>query len=537
MPDDAHATPPDSPGDPPLADRINSRDDIPELRSLLKDRARDARADGEDVGVEDFLAMSRNNDAAYVQPSDIEKAEWFADIWQQEGEPELAPRSFHYQIAGAGYELRDGTPYENTTKCWNELKDAAKWAQILGLVDADAILDNNSRAPTATGINDLADPQPPGDVTVASAAGTLDVTVDDGYRTPRIGVTIKPPRICYDDARDLTETQADRLVDRAFNSVSYHVTSHQDYYIELWAEKGGVLDDDLASDYDATIREAGGGEFSYEMCRDAVRVAEERDQGLVVAIVSDFDPKGADMGRSAARKIELEAALADTEAHVHHAALTKDQLLENPTPATPAKEPRGLMDQNPGALAYERQKDYFEEYAQGDAVEVNSYLARHPDAYEASIRDVLDPYYDHDLADRLQAAVDEAREETRDRLLAAFEAVESDVASALDDLDDAFDEYEARLSPEIHDVRDAIETLQHEEQLVRRELHIEEKRDALRELVDGVEYESVLAEADISVPTPRVAPSEDALLDTRRGFFEQLEKYKEEDIRYADSEE
>lgn len=518
--------------DPPLRDIIDSRDDIADLRSMLKARAREARDEGQDASVDDFLALSRTNDTAYVQPSDLEKAEWFAQIWREEGEPEIAPRSLHYQIAGAGYELRDGTPYENTTKCWQELKDAAKWAQILGLVDGDSILDNNSREPIATGIADLGNPEPADDVTVQDAGATLDVSVRDGFRPAKIDVTIESPRLRYDDPETLSETQAKRLVDRAFSEVTYSASARQDYYIELWAEKGGVLDEDLAAEYDATIREAGGGEFSYQMCRRAVEIADARDQALVIGIVSDYDPKGMDMPKSVGRKIEIEAALSDVDAHVHHIALTRDQLLENPTPATPAKEPRGLMDRNPGALAYERQKDFFEEYAEGEPVEVNSFLARHPDAYEQAFRDVLDDYYDHDLADRMEAEIAEARKDTLNRLLDTFSEHHEEMQEAIDELTEAFEKFERRLQPEIEEVEEAAETLQHEAELVAQELHLDEKRHRLQEAVDAVDAEEVLAEADVSLPEPHTAPSEDALLDTRRGFFEQLEHYKTADIRY-----
>ena len=74
--------------DPSLSDLLDSRADIPDLRDRIKGMAADARDQGDNAAVEDFLALSRNNDCTYVQPSDLERAEWFVQICEQEGRPE-----------------------------------------------------------------------------------------------------------------------------------------------------------------------------------------------------------------------------------------------------------------------------------------------------------------------------------------------------------------------------------------------------------------------------------------------------------------
>ena len=61
--------------DPPLSDLLDSREDIPDLRDRIKGMAADATEQGDDASVEDFLALSRNNDCTYAQPSDLERAE------------------------------------------------------------------------------------------------------------------------------------------------------------------------------------------------------------------------------------------------------------------------------------------------------------------------------------------------------------------------------------------------------------------------------------------------------------------------------
>lgn len=519
--------------DPPLADRLDSREDIPDLRDEIKNMAAEARQQGDNATVEDFLALSRNNDCTYVQPSDLERAEWFADIYEQEGRPDTHPRGFHYRIAGKGYHLRDGTEYQNTTNCWNELKKAIYWAQILGLVNPENIRDNKNDTVMPTAFDTPENPKPPSER--AFDPGDVSASPRTSYRNARLALELTPARVEAEDASELVRGYVQQILSAAFRNVQYHDLPRQDYYIELWAEKSNVLDEDLAEEYGATLRPADGGEFSLGMVRDALRIAEARDQDLVVAVVSDWDPKGVDMPRSAARKIELEAAFHDVEAFVHHAALTAEQVVEYDLPGTPAKDPSGLENRNPGALAYEGQKQTFEDYAGDmDPVEVNAFEAQYPEAYRDAIRDVLDPYYDHGLRDRLDAAVADAHEQAADLLAEAFADHEDDIQSALDTLAEALDKYEKRLEADFAEARRALEQLQHEEQLVRQELKVEDKRDELRAALEQVDEDEVLGEVDVDAPTPTVEGGEDPLLDTRRGFREQLQRYKEFDVRYSE---
>lgn len=161
-------------GPPSLNDLVNDRSDIHGLRDQLKTLAQQRRDQGDDVTVDDMLAMSTKNDPLYFQPADLEKAEWFADIYHQEGEPEIHPRGFHYQILGRGYETRHGDPYENSNECWQELKEAVKWARILGLVDNDNIQDQKNATPTPTAFSDLSNPN-----SETSVARELDASARD----------------------------------------------------------------------------------------------------------------------------------------------------------------------------------------------------------------------------------------------------------------------------------------------------------------------------------------------------------------------
>jgi hypothetical protein len=519
--------------DPPLSDRLDSREDIPDLRDEIKGMAREARQQGDDATVEDFLALSSNNDCTYVQPSDLERAEWFVDIYEQEGKPETHPRGFHYRIAGKGYHLRDGTEYQNTVNCWNELKKAIYWAQILGLVNPEQIRDSKNDTVTPTAFDSPERPEPPDERHYDP--GDVSPQPQTRYRNARLALELSPARVEAEDATELVRGYIQQILSAAFRDVEYRDLPRQDYYIELWAEKSNVLDEDLAEEYGATLRPADGGEFSLGMVREALRIAEAREQDLVVAVVSDWDAKGVDMPRSAARKIELEAAFRDVEAFVHHATLTAEQVIEYDLPGTPAKDPSGLENRNPGALAYEGQKRTFDDYAgEFDPVEVNAFEAQYPDAYRDELRDVLDPYYDHELRDRLEDAVADAHEQAAALLQDAFADHEDDIQAALDALDSGLDKYETRLEHDFGEARRALEDLRRQEKLVRQELKIDAKREELRGALQAVEEDEVLGEVAVDPPTPAVEGGEDPLLDTRRGFREQLRRYKRFDIRYSE---
>lgn len=518
--------------DSPLSELLDSREDIPDLRERIKDMAREDRKQGGEATVEDYLALSRTNDCTYVQPSDLERAQWFTNIYEQEGRPDTHPRAFHYRISPKDYHRRDGSEYQNTTNCWNELKKAIYWAQILGLVDSDKIGDEKNDTVTPTAFDSPDNPEPPDERHYDAEA--VSPRPRTSYRDARLALDLSPASVEAEDATELVRGYVQQILSSAFASVEYHDLPRQDYYIELWAEKSNVLDEALADEYGATLRPADGGEFSLQMVREALRIAEARDQDLVVAVVSDWDPKGQDMPKSAARKIELEAAFRDVEAFVHHAALTAEQVVEYDLPGTPAKDASGLEHRNPGALAYETQKENFEDHADGhDPVEVNAFDAQYPDAYRDELRDVLDPYYDHDLAERLQDAVANAHQRAADLLQDAFADHEDDIQAALDALDSALDKYETRLEHDFAEARRALEELRHQEKLVRRELKIDERRDELRARLQSVDADDVLDEVAVDAPTPTVEGGEDPLLDTTRGFREQLKRYKQSDVRYS----
>lgn len=550
--DDRHGS--DGRDGPRLADLVDSPGDIRNLRERFKAMAEAKRDAGADVSVADFLAQTPKNDAAYIRPSEIEKAEWVADIYDREGRPEIHPRGLHYQIIDKGYEMRDGSPYENArSECWSELKEAVKWAQILGLIDPARIEDRKNNDPTPTAFTDLSNPRGrAGRLDEAGAVGDpyggaftrrleeAGVRVDDGYQHADIPSDVKPARLrehARDAGRDgdleaFIEDAVDVVVAHAFADLAYDHHCQQRYYIEVWSEKAGVIPEDLAAEYGATIRPAGGGEFSLAMCRDAIRIADARDQDLAVVIVSDFDPKGADMPKSAARKLEVLAALDGVEAEVVQAAVTREQVERYGIPGMPGKTPSGLEHGNVGAKGYQTHKEMFRDHAGQYPVEIRAFKSRYEDAFRDELRAILSQYYDHGLDDRLRDAVDAARDDARDALRRAFLAESDTLRDRLDALATAVERYQDRLEPHLEGARTGLEALGAKEDAVRAEVGVEDRRDDLQAALDDIDHAAVLADVSVDVPDPVAAGIEDALLDTRRSLLEQLSFYKDADIRY-----
>lgn len=148
------------------------------------------------------------------------------------------------------------------------------------------------------------------------------------------------------------------------------------------------------------------------MCYRAVQQAKQRGQNLAVVLLSDYDPKGADMSKSIARKIEAEAALGEDavgsfgpaiEAVVTHAALTPEQVEQFDLPATPIESDHA---------GYSGQAALFEDLA----VEINALAELHPNKLRKAIKNAIAPFVDADLQSRLNDAKRRAEDRLRDEL-------------------------------------------------------------------------------------------------------------------------
>jgi len=516
-----------------FADLVSEPADVPKIRERVKALAKQARARGEDATVDDFLAQSRKNDAAYIAPVDLERAEWIARLYDAEGQPETHPRNFHYQILGKGYERRNGEPYTASNSSWTELKEAFKWARIIGLVDSARIEDAANPDPKPTAFDDVDRPLPKsGERTTEGASFGIDV--DDGFRSASIPQEIELATTLFDDAEEFIETAAQMISRQAFERIYFDATAEQRYYIEIWSEKSGVIPEDLAAEYGATIRESGKGEFSLSMCEKAVDIADKRDQDLALLIVSDHDPKGMDMPISSSRKCEVLGAIHGVEVEVVQAAVTKEQVAEFGIPGDPAKIPDGLEEGVRGAKGYETQKQIFREYAGQYPVEIQAFSTRYPAAFADEIEQCLRPYYDVDLGDRIKQNVVDAREEARQILVDAFDSRRGEIETALADLQSGLDDYHERLASNVDAVEQGLEMLEEQEQTAHEEEGLNELRQELVDQIESVDHREILAQVDVPLPDPEVSGSDDPLLDTRRSFMAQLRAYRRFNVRYDD---
>ena len=122
------------------------------------------------VRVTDLCALAPGNDPFYTgRPSEVKAARWFADLWHQFGYTRgVHLRRVHYRIVSQDppVSMPDGTPYENTDRCWVYLCNAGKWARYLDMVDPAAFVDR--RNPEAVvNASFLGDPTPGYDTNTA----------------------------------------------------------------------------------------------------------------------------------------------------------------------------------------------------------------------------------------------------------------------------------------------------------------------------------------------------------------------------------
>lgn len=524
----------------PLSELIDDRSDIADLRPQLKRLAQQHRAEGKETKIGDLLAMSTKNDAAYITDADLEKAEWVADLYAAEGEPEIHPRGFHYQLLGKGYTRRNGDEYANTNECWIELKEGFKWARILGLIDADRVQDEESAEPTYTAFpsrGSAAIGTTTTDAAVATAETVTNTLANAHLHDGFVQATIPSPdrfkraSLRYDDVDEFIDETVEQILDRAFTGIEFDAQANQDYYIEIWSEKSGVVEESLAKPYGATIRPHSRGEFSLSMVQEALDIAAERGQDLAVITVTDFDGKGHDMPVSASRKLEVEAALRDIEVELVHGAVTIEQVREYAIPGEPSKTPKGLEYGNTAAKGYETLTDMFREYAGQYPVEIRAFKSRYPAAFDTELERQLQQFYDADLADRLDEAIEEARAEAGRRLHAMFEDIRPELEAGFDALENAVDDYRDRVEADFDGTKRGVRRLADRDAEARDRAKVPKRRSELRTQLDTIDTDDLVDDLDVALPAATPDGTEAALLDTTRSVLDQLDFYKQYDMR------
>lgn len=300
--------------------------------------------------VTELLALAPQNDPFYVgTPTDLETAQWFADVWHKTGyTSRVHLRRIHYWIVSQSRPvlMPNGLPYENTEKCWQFLLVASKKARYLEYVQISDIVDNKN-------------PQP---------------NVNALYIEEELGYQIHSPKL---DAPHVWVTGL------------YEVDA-QPYHLEVWCEKSTMNDVLLpvCRSFNANLVTFEG-EVSITACYELLqRIEASGGKPTRIWYISDFDPAGNSMPVAMSRKVEymLGCFGHSFDVRIRPLALTAQQIQKYRLPRIPIKET-------------EKRAARFEDAFGTGAVELDALEALYPGVLARLLNDDIDPYWSQEAAD------------------------------------------------------------------------------------------------------------------------------------------
>lgn len=257
----------------------------------------------------DLIALAPANDPFYSGvPHRAEAAEWFVEQWERFGwQAGLHLRRAHYRLISMETTILRpcGSPYINTTNCWQWLVSASLAARYLGLIPPDVLVDRRNPEPVICASSEQADP----------SVSVLDSTPDFAWN--------------LSESLDLP-----CLFSRGFHA-------DQPYLVETWIEKSTMNDilEPLARKLKFNLV-AGNGETSEIQVQRAVDRAIAAGKPMRILYLSDFDPGGRSMPVAFARKLEFALASRDLDLDItaQPIVLTPEQCQHYRLPRTPIKE-------------------------------------------------------------------------------------------------------------------------------------------------------------------------------------------------------
>jgi hypothetical protein len=308
--------------------------------------------------VADFLAMSAERDPFYAGLARRRAAaEWFAEIWHTFGIGYGTHlRRIHYRLVSVAERVRlwTGEEYENTDACWEKLGIACANARYLGLIPADAIVDHRNQR----------------------AAVYLPTESDAA------SVVLREERPWSVGGLHLSSWGQDFFIT--------YPRGMQGYHLELVCEKT-TMDDvlrPLCALYEAVLVTASG-EVSITQIHDMAQRIVEDGRPARIFYISDFDPAGATMPVSAARKLEFFLRKWGwEEATLTPIALTEMQVQEYGIPRIPIK-------------ASDMRRGRFEERHGAGGAELDALEATQPGLLAEIVEAAFDPYFDDTLQERV----------------------------------------------------------------------------------------------------------------------------------------
>ena len=329
------------------------------------------------VPIGELLVLAPQNDPFNTgSETQIEQAEWFAELWQRFGfSSGVHLRRVHYRLISqaAPPKMHNGLPYENTEGCWGYLNQAGKYARYLNLVSADAF-------------DDRRNPEPKVFVEERRWWTDPEATIEqDLWSLPSISA--------YSLDVDLS------MPGSAIQGYDYE-SADQPYHLSVWIEKTTMNDvlEPVCRAMGADLCTSAGFQSITSVVSLLQRI-ERRGKPARILYISDFDPAGDSMPVAVARQVEFWRRVYAPGADVKLTplALTKEQVLAYRLPRTPIKDT-------------DKRRAGFEDRHGAGAVELDALEALHPGVLGALVRDALSHYRDS----RYSAALAEARESAQD---------------------------------------------------------------------------------------------------------------------------
>jgi hypothetical protein len=328
-----------------------------------------------------LIALTTTNDPFHATtPGRIRRAEWFTALWEQFGfGVGTHIRRIHYRLLSqaAPIMMVDGsTPYLNTMKCWQQVKEACRDARLLGMVHHEGFVDRRNKE-------------------------TFE-KLDDREESPALLLVTN----CY---IDISRPELPRLR-------LEHPTILQPYHIEIIVEKTTIDDivEPLAERYGINAASCAG-QISLTRCFKIVQRAKASGRPVRILYISDFDPAGREMPVACARKIEflLRDGNLDLDVQLRQIVLTEEQCEEYRLPRTPLKETAET-------------EAWKERYGKG-ATELDALEALHPGRLRQILVEEIERYYDTDLDDQISETAAAIAADLRVTNMDAAASVEADL--------------------------------------------------------------------------------------------------------------
>jgi hypothetical protein len=354
--------------------------------------------------VTDLIALAPQNDPFYMgTANDRALANWFARLWLQFGYSwGVHLRRVHYQIVSQNppVSMPNGKPYENTERCWDLLNAASKAARYLEMVDPAAFVDRRNPEPRLFAVDEENEP-------------AVEVENSLIYGSPELPDFPEPP---------------------SYTLTGF--TSPQPFHLEIWCEKSTMNDVllPLCSAYEVNLV-TGLGELSITASLAVARRIYESDKPARIFYVSDFDPAGACMPVSVARKVEyfVRNQFPRLDIRLFPLVLTLEQVEQYNLPRTPIKET-------------ERRRDVFEERYGSGATELDALEALYPGELSRVLQKTIEHYYDTSLDERVSAARTELESRMEFKRQAILASHAAEIASLESEYKTIRSEFEARMA-------------------------------------------------------------------------------------------